>query len=279
MSADTALKWCALPGWPVWLYQPSMPAGGDRLPGERATRALLRRRTAAWVSLVHRHTSKGHCTLGCAVPAARVAGPLPDVLPSATVTAIQNPAKQYHAQLAGYTAYSRSCGLWQADPHRFAEIASGLVCCCTLGTKSSVLLQSHAVLCSAGVPRKCLQVHAAHQGGESCQASGSCRCLMTSACPAAQQYSWDLPVMQELCMVVLLGLAEADLLCASLVAAGSSLCSLLLLPASLPCLPSWAQERRPAGSAKLLTQTGLQTDSMSPVCTFAASLVGSTDCM
>ncbi len=256
-----------------------MPAAGDRLPGERATRALLRRRTAAWVSPLHRHTSKGHCTLGCAVPAARVAGPLPDVLPSATVTEITETR-----QAVSCTA----CRLHSVQ-QKLWPVAGRSPPICRNCIRPCVLLHSrHQIFCAAAVPRcpvLCRSTSRMPSGAccsprrESCQASGNCRCVMTSACPAAQQYSWDLPVMQELCMVVLLGLAEADLLCASLVAAGSSLCSLLLLPASLPCLPSWAQEGRPAGSAKLLTQTGLQTDSMSPVCTFAASLVGPTACM
>ena len=41
--------------------------------------------------------------------------------------------------------------------------------------------------------------------------AGVC-CLL--ACPAAQHHSWGLPVKVVLCMVVLSGLAGAELLCA-----------------------------------------------------------------
>ena len=79
--------------------------------------------------------------------------------------------------------------------HRTAQPASDTVCCCALGIKLRVLLNTrHPVLCcctptdslcSAGLPRKCFQVHAAHQGGKGCSASGSCRCVLTACLPAA----------------------------------------------------------------------------------------------
>ena len=121
----------------------------SRLLGELATRALLRRCTAAWASSLHWHTSKSHRTLGCAVLEASVAELSPDVLPSAAAISGVPSSTRHSVQDARRTAEAVACG--RPFPTSSVEPASDVLCCCIVGIQKvcAAALPHFSVLCRA----------------------------------------------------------------------------------------------------------------------------------